>query len=280
MGEINVRVWKEDALGLVSRAQPSPRRIALLHAGVGIGLTLLLSAVNYLLSRQIAETGGLGGMQLRTTLETVQTLLELGLLIVLPVWQLGFTAAALRWSQGQAVTAQMLPQCFRKFGAVLRLQLLRLLLGTGLCFLVLQVGTLVYSLFPAGTQLLELMATLTVDMEQLTEGVVLTAAQQQAMMPYVIFCAMLCMIVAVVLEYRLRMAEFLLLEDARGSALASMAISFRLTHRNCGKLVQLDLQFWWYHLLRLVLVGISSADLVLAAMGIALPLPAEPRWRL
>ena len=107
-------------------------------------------------------TGSGAWSQLRTTLETVQTLLQYGLLIVMPVWQLGFVAAALHWSRGNAVTPQMLPQCFRKFWPVIRLRLMRLLLSVGLCFLMMQVGTLVYTMLPAGQRLLELMLLKTI----------------------------------------------------------------------------------------------------------------------
>lgn len=278
MGELNARVLKEEARQLLQGTQPSARRIALIHAAAGVGLSLLLSVVNYLLSRQIDQTGGLGGMQLRTTLETVQTLLQYGLLIVMPVWQLGFVAAALHWSRGNAVTPQMLPQCFRKFWPAIRLQLMRLLLSVGLCFLMMQVGTLVYTMLPSGQRLLEQMLPLMENMTTLDPEMLADPSLVSAMVPYTAFCVALCALVLIPLEYRLRMAEFLLLEDPRGSAMASVAISFRLTHRNCFKLLRLDLRFWWYYLLQMLLVGVSSADLLLASLGIALPLSADAAY--
>ena len=62
------------AVASLAAAPGQPRQAAALYAAIGSVLALLSAVISFILNNQIAQTGGLGGMQLRTTLETVQSI--------------------------------------------------------------------------------------------------------------------------------------------------------------------------------------------------------------
>lgn len=78
------------------------------------------------------------------------------------------------------------------------------------------------------------------------------------------------LIVMVLLSYRLRMAQFLLMERPEFGAVFAVVTSFRLTKKNCLRLFMLDLRFWWFYVLDMVVLVLCYGDLILPLMGVEL----------
>ena len=127
---------------------PNQGKLVLLFACVSAGLFLVTGLVSLLLDGLIAGTGGLGGLQKRSILTTVQAMLNLLLFVFVPFWNLGYISAALKLGHGEAAAETDLLNGFRRFGPALRLILLRLVVNFAVFFVAIQVASIVFSFTP------------------------------------------------------------------------------------------------------------------------------------
>ena len=251
------------------RTQYSPRKLVMLHAGVAIGLGLAVSLLGYLLDLGIAQTGGLGGIGTRTILETTQSILQIAHTALLPFWAIGYIFAILCWTRGEHPYPGDLLQGFRRFGPVLRLQILRAILLIFPGFLGAYIGGTVFLLTPGA----ETFFAVTQEMgQQLQDPEALM--QNQAYMdltvmmtPYILVATALMVIP---LAYRLRFADYVLMDTPGAGALYALLKSWHLTRKNCGKLLKLDMHFWWYHLAGLLITAIAYGDILFSMAGVNL----------
>ena len=249
------------------------RRLVMLHSGVTIGLGLVVSLLGYLLDLGIAQTGGLGGIGTRTILETVQSILQLAHTALLPFWAIGYTFALLCWLGGEQPYPGDLLQGFRRFGPVLRLQILRGALLIGLGFLGAYIGSAVFLLTPGAETFYEIMQLMQqMSPQQLQDPQVLMQSQAYMdltvmMTPYILVAAALMVIP---FAYRLRFADYVLMDTPRGGGLYALLKSWHLTRKKCGMLLKLDLHFWWYHLAGLLIAAVAYGDVLLSMAGVNL----------
>lgn len=268
----DLRQLRTDAQRCLEKA-PDHKRLVLISSGVTVGVTLLVALLDFLLEGGIAQTGGLGGMELRSLLETAQSLLSLALNLLLPFWAAGYTAATLGIAKGEAVGPRTLLTGLRRFGPLLRLQILTGLITFFVTFLCIQLSSLVLSFTPLAVPLYETMLPL---MEQGSfDPAAVDAATSQAILeaglPMLVCMGALLLAVLIPVSYFLRLATVRLLDAPEQGARAAVAISIRLMRGNCMKLFRLDLGFWWFYLAQLLVLLLSWADALLPAMGIALP---------
>lgn len=265
----------------IGNASYDARKLILIHTAIALGVSALLTFLNFLLTRQIDTTGGLSGMGLRSVLETVQSLLDTAVLLVLPVWEMGVLFAALRISRGEATDPDTLSQGFRRFLPVLRLLLLEALLYTGVAVACCYVGMMLYMLSPLSAPMVKAVAPM---VEQITTSVQMEAlmadgALIEQIMPfaYTMFAVMavLCCTVLIPIFYRLRFARYLILDVPGMGALTAMRFSGRLTRGNKFALFQLDLRFWWFYLLQAVTVALDMGEELLSLAGVTLPLSQD-----
>ena len=92
---------------------PNRGKLVLLFASVSAGLSFAAGLVSMLLDSQIAGTGGLDGLQLRSVLSTVQAMLNILLLVFIPFWNLGYTSVALKLGREEAAAETDLLDCTR-----------------------------------------------------------------------------------------------------------------------------------------------------------------------
>ena len=83
---MDIRNLKSTAADRVSTASYPPRRLALIHTGAAVILSLLLTLVNYLLVGGMEDTGGLAGIGTRSILATAQTMLMLAGTLIMAIW--------------------------------------------------------------------------------------------------------------------------------------------------------------------------------------------------
>ena len=279
----NRRALKEAASAKLAGAQYDPRKLVLLHAAISLGAALLIALAEYYLNHQIESTGGLSGMGMRTVLETVQTTLQYVLNLALPFWEIGFLYAALQMARGERADLSSLPEGFRRFGPVFRLHLLEGIMYLGIAIACMYVSSLIFMLTPFSANMMEMFMPL---MEQFSsiEQIELAVAELplgelvQVMIPYFVIFGVLSLVVAAMLFYRFRVADFIVMDQPKTGALQALVGSSRMTRRKRMALLKLDLSFWWFYLLLAVALLISNGDLLLTWAGITLPFSANAAW--
>lgn len=263
------RMQVEGRIALDNASYP-PRKLIMVHSGVTIGVSLVLSVLSYLLDMGIAQTGGLGGIGTRTVLETVQSLLMTANMFLLPFWAIGYIGAVLHWTRRETADLGTLLSGFRCLRWVLRLLFIQGLVYVFLGIVGGYAGAAVFLLTPGAQPLYALTQEMVdagiTDPYAIMENEAYVSASM-AMAPYMLAGA--AVLIAPV-AYRLRFAEFALMDDPQQGALWAILCSWRMTRKNCLSLLKLDLRLWWYHLAVLLIAVLGYGDLLLGMAGIEL----------
>ena len=260
-----------------SRLENAPNRgkLVLLFACVLAGLSLAAGIISVILDGQIAGTGGLGGLQARSILSTIQATMNIAIYAFVPFWNLGYTSVALKWGRGDAACEGDLLNGFRRFGPALRLMLLRLVVYFAISFAVTQVASILFPFTPWALpfyQQLESSGLMdpTAILDEAAMEALITAT-----IPYWIIAGALYLAALIPVTYRLRMAEFRLMDEPQCGALMALLQSNRMMKGNCVAFFKLDLQFWWYYLANALVALLCYGDVILPLVGIPLPFDAE-----
>lgn len=259
----------------VAESSCNPKKLTAIHAGVAAAAGLIVALLSYLLGTGIGDTGGLSGIGPRAVLETAQSALSLAVSVFSPFWGLGFVAVAMRLARRESAEPRTLLTGFQIWGPALRLTILEGLLCAAVIFVTMQAGTYLYLLSPLSASaaallqqvaalnptdsaaLLDLMATL----DQQTINAIAWSA-----LPFLVIPPLA---VLIPLSYRLRLAQYLLLDQPRRGAMAAIVLSFRLMKKNCLKLFTLDLRLWWFYALEVLVLLLSYGDMLLPLAGVA-----------
>jgi uncharacterized membrane protein len=256
-------------------AAPNRGKLILLFTGVSAGLSLAAGIISMILDTQIAGTGGLGGMQLRSVLSTVQALLNIALLVFIPFWNLGYISVALKFGRKEAATQKDLLNGFRRFGPALRLMFLRGMVNFAVTFAAMQVASILFSMTPwAQSFYLQVQAQNLLDISGGIDEAAL-ASLTPFILPFLIIAGVLCLIALIPVTYRLRMAEYQIMDNPQCGALLAMLQSNRMMKGNCIALFKLDLRFWWYYLANILIFLLCYGDTLLPLAGISLPFAPE-----
>lgn len=251
------------------------RRLAMIHAGVTVAAGLLVTVLQYVLAEGIGNTSGLSGLGTRSILETLQTVLQWANMVLLPFWNLGFLYVAVQWARGNRPVDRDLLTGFHRVGPCLGLLVNRLLLTLGVVVVVTNISSAVYMMLPSSEWILDLAQEYSntdalyaymysLDMTQIMELF-------QAMIPMLVISVVLALVLMVPLLYRFRLAEYVILDHPGLRAMPAMLISGGMLRRRRWQLFKLDLRLWWYYGLKLLCVLLLYADLLLNAVGIAVP---------
>lgn len=271
----NRRELKQEAAQALNAAH-EPKKILLIYLAASMALSVVLTVLTRWLDHMVASTSGLGGMDTRTILQTVQMVLPYVQLVLVVCWDLGFLSAMVRISRRQRTDERELLAGFRLVGPALRNLLLQGALYFGLCMACSYVGAMIFLYTPFAAPLMELMTPLVSDVSMLTTELVLDEAtinaMYDAMIPALAIMLLLFAAVAIPLSYRLRMVNYCLLENSRAGAIAAFRESFRMMKGNCMHLFKLDLSFWWYYGLTVLASIICYGDMLLPLMGAELPM--------
>lgn len=257
----------------LDNASYNSRTLALIHSGVALAVSLVLVILNVFLSHSIEGTGGLGGLGTRAILESSQSLLSTGSNLLLPFWQIGFVFAALQYARNQQAGPQSLTEGFRRFGKVLRTILLQVMMYLAIGFACMNLASIIFFLTPLSSKLVSQLEPMLNDPDALTALLSDPAAMEglsQQMLPMYIILGVILLLVCAPLFFRLRMANFAIMDDAPG-ALAAIVGSFRMMKGNCIALLKVDLKFWWFFALKLFAAAAAYGDVILPLVGIRLP---------
>lgn len=269
---------KQAAQEDLSRASGDPGRPVLIHTGISASAVLILAVVDYVLNRQIGTTGGLSGMDQRALLSTVQTVLRFLYTTLLPFWTIGYIFFALQLSLRESADFDSLLEGFRRFGAVLRLQLLKTFLMGGVLFFGIQAGYFLFCTTPFAAPLMEVAQKIvesggTVDFFLLEED--MYNALMQVRVPLLCTVALVGLLFSIPIFYRFRLADLYLMEYPEDGAFRALAGSTRLMRGSYLAMIRLDLHYWWYHGLNLLIALVGSAGTLVMLLEIPLPIPSD-----
>lgn len=246
-----------------------PERIILLHTGVVLFISLVLTALDYLLDRQIATAGGLSNIGTRSVLTTIQSLFRLAQTIALPFWQVGYTYYVVRVAREKDPGYSDLLEGFRRFAPVLRLKILMGAMAFALMFVCAYAASFLFMMTPWAApimaKLYEMEAVLTNEQAMLDA---VTAMVQDASVPIMLLFGVCFLVGAFFLFFRFRFAELWLMDHPNGRAREALRNSRELMRGNWKAMLRIDLRFWWFYLLELLVTVLGYGDMILDSIGI------------
>lgn len=277
MAVLNPQELKETASRRISEASFDPRKLVLIHTGVIVALNLAVSGLNLYLNQQLDSTGGLGGLGLRSMLQTAQTVLSYCSTLFTPFWVAGLLFAMLSVARGQNAGPNSLFRGFRRFGSVLGYALwettIFMVLSIALCYAV----TFLYLMTPLASPILDFMQELMTNPEiflsngSIDMSMIPLETLYPMMMPLLVIYGVTAIALVTYLSYHFRMGMFLLIEGVPRGALGAFMVSSRLMKGHKWQMLKLDLSFWWYYLLEALLMAVLYLDVILELAGVALP---------
>lgn len=237
---------------------PAHKQVVLIYTGLTLGLSALVTLVVYLLDRSISQTSGLSGMGNRAILSTLQTILPWGLNLFLLCLELGFVAAMLRISRGQYVSPQTLRLGFDRFWVLLRSTLLQSAVYFALCLPIGYLALAIYMATPWSDTLVDVVVAMM--NESATVSDAMTDQLLSAMEPCMIFCGIFMVLACLVLSYRFRMVNYILIDKPGTGAFAALRQSRAMMKGNCNALFKLDLRLWWYYAVTILAMAVNYLD--------------------
>ena len=277
----NTRVLKHTAAEKVSGA-PQQKKIVLIYSGIVMGLALLTTVIRYVLGLQIDQMGGLSNMSNRSVLSAIQSMLPLAQSLLVMCLDLGYLAAMLRVARGQYASPNTLRLGFDRFWTLLRCSVIQGLFYGGLALAGVYLASMLFVMSPWGQPFMEAMSAMTTGASLLSpEPVLDEAAMMQlapTMLPMFLMAAIAVCVLIVPVSFRLRMANYVIIDKPALGAMAALRESRRMMRGNCLKLLKLDLSYWWYFLVLLVISCAGNADLWLPLFGVELPMSADAAY--
>lgn len=251
------------------------KRIAAMFAGLTLGLSALVTLAGLLLDLQISQSTGLSGMSLRTVLSSVQSLLPIISALAAMCLEVGYQAAMLRVARGQYASPQTLRLGFDRFWVLLRCTVLEGLILFGITFGGIYLSTMLFMFTPFSRKAVELIAPLMENVTLLNPEIVLDDALytqlMQAMLPAFALCAVVVLLLAVPVLFRLRMVRYVIIDRPGMGALAALQESRKMMKGNCLRLLKLDVSLWWYYGAGLLTMLLCYGDVLLPMAGVSLP---------
>jgi hypothetical protein len=184
---------------------------------------------------------------------------------------MGYTYYALRVAQGQATGPRDLLEGFCRFGPVLRLKLLTTMLFAGLAFACSYVASFIFMATPWATPVMAQMEQLM--QQELSDAALMEAVLEMAQsvaLPIMVIFGICFLIGSFFLFYRIRLAEFWLMDHPGRGALASLMSSRKLMQGAWKGMLKIDLGFWWFFLLELLVSALGMGDMILNYFGISM----------
>ena len=255
------------------------KKIVAIYAAVVIGLSLLSSVLNYVLSLRIDQTGGLSNMGLRSMLSTLQTMLPMVQSLVVMCVELGYLAAMLRIARGQYTSVNAFRLGFDRFWVLLRYTIMQGFILMGIGFASMYFGIMVFMMTPLSDSVTELLMSLMTQTSLLDSTITIPDALYDQLMlellPAFAICGIIFCVAGVPVLYRLRMTPYVIIDKPALGAMAAMRESKKMMRRNAMNLFKLDLHLWWFYLASLLASVVCYGDMILPMLGVELPFSSD-----
>jgi uncharacterized membrane protein len=267
---MDIRSLKYDADQTLQRADYPLRRLVLVHTAVALGISLLLALISYLLDSSISGGGGLSGLGTQAALSTAQIVLQIASVVVLPFWQAGLIFVAVSVVRGRTAEPGNLLEGFRRFVPVLTSSLMMGVQYTARIIVSVYLSSMLITLTPFAEPVLELSAMLQKD-----PTLDLMTVQVDGMVGFYVAMAVMFLLVCGVMVlpvfYRYRMVNYIIMDDQKIGGMKAMLLSRIMMRQRRRKLFRLDLSFWWFYALELLLSVIPLGSELLPLIGMKLP---------
>lgn len=281
----DIGLIRQQADQRLQQAPYPPKKLASVYAGAALGVSLVITLLDLLLLRSIDSTGGLSGLGARSVLETIRTLLQYALSLALPFWSFGFLRVAIAMARGGGNHPSGLLEGFRRFGPALRLLMLEGILYFAVAMISINIGSVLFYTTPMAAELVSLLEPLLAEgagMEQMEAALAQIPPEQlySALWPALAGAAILCVALIIPLHYRLRLADFFIMDEPKMGAVLAMVASSRCMKRNRLKWFRMELGFWWYYGLMALATAVYYGDVLLPLLGVSLPMDSQAAWLL
>lgn len=270
MTSFTPRDLKVQASARLEPQRSNARRLVLIYTGMMVLLNLAASGLSLYLDSQIEGTGGLSGLSTRSILQTIQTVLQYGLMLFTPFWSAGFLLAILRLSDGRSSSPRILLGGFKRIFSILASNLAQMGLVLSVAMACGYAASILFALSPFSNSLSEILDTALVS-GSLDLSAIPTDTLISAYLPMLIIYAVLLIPALVMLNYSLRLSTYFIMDRTRMGGIRAMTASARAMRGHKWEMLKLDLSFWWYYLLEGILVVICYLDLILPLLGVTLP---------
>ncbi len=275
MTEFDIRDLKARALEGLEPHRDRVRRQVMIFTGALAVLALGGNGLNLLLDRQIGGTGGLGGMELRSLLQTLQRILGYVNTFFGPFWSAGFLYSLLMTLRGQEPRTGNLFEGFRRGGRILGGLFFEITVYFLLAMGVANIASMIVGLTPLGQRLVQAVSPILESEAFLNQGLIdptLVSAEEVlgALLPVLgVFFALLIP-ACIFFSYQFRMAVYLMMDRPISGSRAHF-LSAALLRGRKWQLFKLDLSFWWYYLLSGLVNLAAYLDAILILLGVELP---------
>jgi len=126
---------------------------------------------------------------------------------------------------------------------------------------------LIFTLTPWGA---ELMAAMEMGSEE-----AMMAVMEANLLPLSLIFLILLAVLYVPYYYRLRMADYFLMDNPKMGAIMAVRCSRLAMQKRRMDLFKLDLSFWWFYGLQMLTMVLAYGEMILPMFGVALPWPDE-----
>ena len=274
MAILNTRELKYRGAAAAEHFRPEGRRLVLVYCAVLALLGLGSNGLNLYLNSQISQTGGLGGLGMRSMLQTIQSVLTYVNMFFGPFWSAGFLLAMLGMVRGSAPRAEDLTGGFRRFGRIFSGMIFQLMVTILVVVGAANVASILFSMTPAGARFTELMVQLMNDPGFATGDINLELVPLEELLQGLSWLLGLTMVlflpIYIRISYSFRMATYLMVERPIGGFQAHFE-SIRLMRGHKWQIFKMDLSYWWYYVLGLLIAVVGYLDVILGLAGVEVP---------
>ena len=256
-------------------ASASQKQIVLIYVALALGLTALVTVLNHVLDLQIENFGGLSNLGKKTMLSSVQSMLPMAQSILTMCLDVGYVAAMLRIARGMYTSPQTLRLGFDRFWVLLRCSIFKGLILTGVTFVSIYTGIMIFMLTPLAEPVVEIVTPLMSQMSLLDSAVMIddaTYAQLvRAMLPCFAFGGVMLLILGGPIFYSFRMVNYVIIDKPAMGALMALRESKKMMRGHRLQLLKLDLSLWPYYLASGAALVVCYGDVILPMLGVELP---------
>lgn len=270
----NIRELKTFAAQRLEQSD-SQKQVVWIYAGLILGLTALVTVANHLLGMQIANFGGLSNLGKKSMLSSIQSMLPFVQTILAMCLEVGYVAAMLRIARGMYTSPQTLRLGFDRFWLLMRCAVFKGLIFTGVTFVSLYAGIMVYMITPFSEAAVEIIVPLMSETSLLNTSITIDDATYmqlvQAMLPAFALFGLFWLLLGAPVYYSFRMANHVIIDRPGIGALAALRESKLMMKGNRMALLKLDLSFWWFYLAGAAAMAVCYGDMLLPMLGVTLP---------
>lgn len=272
---MDIRRLKENADGTLAAAAYSPTRLVLIHTAAMLGLTLVLMAVNQLLSNSMGSAGGLSGMGTQSVLATAQVVLQLISMAVTPFWSAGLVNAAMGYVRRENVEPASLLEGFRRWKHILSSSLLIGMRYLGVAFIAVYLSSQLFVFTPFAVPLYEAALKMNGDPTSADLTLLLGDSLETMTAAYMVIFLIVFVVLSLPTYYRYRMVPYLIMDGEGMGGYRVMLTSRFLSRRHRMELFKVDLSFWWFYLGEIAISVLCVGYVILDAFGVKLPMSED-----